>query len=615
MTITNSFVQKFIGGAVAVLAVTFLLAGVASAAIQGSAGPNYPDPVTVGQVGLAASLSISNTSDGTNATHSVSVTSISTTPSCGSTINNPCQPADIDLGVFTVHNGVGRAATACAGIVFTAGAPDASGAVTFTPGSAVTLGPAGQCVIDFTIDVLKVPTKDNSGAAGIQTGILGKAIFQDQTTLDFGSGTGSSQTTVNKAGSNTVTEIHDANHGVVTAVSAGTQVHDKATVTPSNATGTVSFQLYSDASCEVTNGAPQVVALSGGTAETSAVAANSAMSYRATYSGDTNFNSSVGDCEPLTVNKLTSTVSTAIHNSAHGTITSANPGDTVHDSASVTGSGPTPTGNVTFDYWTNSTCSSTAADTSGTFALSGGSVDATTFAKVVSVGGASFKAHYAGDSVYNADDGDCEQLTVEKASPNISTTPSAGGDIGVVLNDTATLTGGNSPTGSVTFKLFPPSDATCSGTPVYTEVDPSAPYATSPGYTSLVAGTYRWTADYAGDANNNADSSGCQDEQVVVTQPSGEWCSPGYWRNHLDAWVATGISTSALYSAYFDPVVVTKKGQKDNAPANPTLLEVVQHPQWYGGEAFNNVGDLLSEAHPDVNFVEGGERVENCPLN
>jgi hypothetical protein len=59
---------------------------------------------------------------------------------------------------------------------------------------------------------------------------------------------------------------------------------------------------------------------------------------------------------------------------------------------------------------------------------------------------------------------------------------------------------------------------------------------------------------------------------------------------------------------------LSKKGMKDGAPADPTLGDVVHNPQWYGGSAFNDVGDLLSEAHPDVNF--NGERVEDsCPLN
>lgn len=98
--------------------------------------------------------------------------------------------------------------------------------------------------------------------------------------------------------------------------------------------------------------------------------------------------------------------------------------------------------------------------------------------------------------------------------------------------------------------------------------------------------------------------------------PPTQWCSPGYWRqeHHLDSWAATGISPDELYSTYFGQITLSAKGIKDKAPTNPTLWQVLQAPQWYGGDAFNNVGDLLSAAHPDVNF--GGVRVENsCPLN
>jgi hypothetical protein len=96
----------------------------------------------------------------------------------------------------------------------------------------------------------------------------------------------------------------------------------------------------------------------------------------------------------------------------------------------------------------------------------------------------------------------------------------------------------------------------------------------------------------------------------------GEWCSPGYWRqeHHLDSWVATGISPDAKYSDYFEAVSLSKKAVKDGASEDPTLWEVLQSPEWYGGAAFNNVGDLLSTAHPDVDF--NGERFEDsCPLN
>lgn len=88
------------------------------------------------------------------------------------------------------------------------------------------------------------------------------------------------------------------------------------------------------------------------------------------------------------------------------------------------------------------------------------------------------------------------------------------------------------------------------------------------------------------------------------------WCSPGYWRNHPAAWEATGISPTENYTDYFDASTLSKKASNKN----PTLGEVVQAPQTYGGEAFNNVGDLLSAAHPDVNF-EGERTEDSCPLS
>ena len=97
----------------------------------------------------------------------------------------------------------------------------------------------------------------------------------------------------------------------------------------------------------------------------------------------------------------------------------------------------------------------------------------------------------------------------------------------------------------------------------------------------------------------------------------GQWCSPGYWRqpHHLDSWPATGYSPGDLVVdalGYFPPV--TRQGVRAGATTNPTLWEVLQAPQYYGGDAFNAVGDLLSYAHPDVDFF--GERVEDsCPLN
>src|SRR5262249_43520165 len=96
--------------------------------------------------------------------------------------------------------------------------------------------------------------------------------------------------------------------------------------------------------------------------------------------------------------------------------------------------------------------------------------------------------------------------TVTKASPSIATQASAGVSLGGSLFDTATLSGGVVPSGTITFRLYGPNDANCSGSPVSTStasVVGNGSYI-SGSFTPTAVGTYRWVASYGGDANNNA---------------------------------------------------------------------------------------------------------------
>ena len=102
--------------------------------------------------------------------------------------------------------------------------------------------------------------------------------------------------------------------------------------------------------------------------------------------------------------------------------------------------------------------------------------------------------------------------------PTIATTPSGSVPAGGTVSDSATLTGGASPSGIVTFKLFSPGDTTCSGTPFATKTGTlSGGTASSGPVTVGAAGTYNWVAAYSGDGNNSPVSSPCGSEQVVVT--------------------------------------------------------------------------------------------------
>jgi hypothetical protein len=104
-----------------------------------------------------------------------------------------------------------------------------------------------------------------------------------------------------------------------------------------------------------------------------------------------------------------------------------------------------------------------------------------------------------------------------KGGPTIATTPSGSAPAGGTVSDSAKVTGGASPSGSVTFKLFGPGDTTCS-TPIATKTATlSGGNASSGPVTAGAAGTYNWTATYSGDANNRPVTSPCGSEKVVVS--------------------------------------------------------------------------------------------------
>jgi virginiamycin B lyase len=114
-----------------------------------------------------------------------------------------------------------------------------------------------------------------------------------------------------------------------------------------------------------------------------------------------------------------------------------------------------------------------------------------------------------------------ESVVVAKADPDIETHASSGVSLGGAVHDTAILTDGFHPEGSITFKLFGPNDKACEHAvfSTTTEVDGNNSYQ-SASFTPKDAGTYRWAARYSGDDNNISAISECTDahEAVVVAK-------------------------------------------------------------------------------------------------
>lgn len=95
--------------------------------------------------------------------------------------------------------------------------------------------------------------------------------------------------------------------------------------------------------------------------------------------------------------------------------------------------------------------------------------------------------------------------------------------VGGGVYDTATISGGNSPTGTITFLLYGPADDTCSRAPIFTSVKPVMGAGTDPvtvtsDNTVLPAnGLYHFVASYSGDAvHAPAGPTACADPAQAV---------------------------------------------------------------------------------------------------
>ncbi|MEU8279720.1 vWA domain-containing protein [Microbispora bryophytorum] len=194
-------------------------------------------------------------------------------------------------------------------------------------------------------------------------------------------------------------------------------------------------------------------------------------------------------------------------------------GGNVSDTATLSG-GFHPTGTVEFQLFGpgDTDCATPIATRTGT--VSGGGTAASGDIPAGGVGTYRWVASYSGDDANNPVTSECgdEEVEVVKATPGIATTPSGSVPAGGVVSDTANLSGGFHPDGQVTFKLYAPGDTDCA-TPIATRTGDlsGSGTAVSGDVTVGAGGTYRWTATYGGDDDNNSVTSPCSEEQVTVT--------------------------------------------------------------------------------------------------
>jgi hypothetical protein len=104
--------------------------------------------------------------------------------------------------------------------------------------------------------------------------------------------------------------------------------------------------------------------------------------------------------------------------------------------------------------------------------------------------------------------------------PTIATSASSA-VAGQPIHDTATLAGGDTPSGTITWNVYRSSDTTCSSPlgSVSDSVDGDGNYVSAP-WSPPSTGSYQWVATYSGDNGNLSVSTKCNDpnEQSVVSK-------------------------------------------------------------------------------------------------
>ena len=247
--------------------------------------------------------------------------------------------------------------------------------------------------------------------------------------------------------------------------------------------------------------------------------------------GDGNNNSvtSGASDEPVTVDKASPTISTAVTTSEEVVGTGA-----LQDTATLA-KGYNETGPITFTLYASD---QTTVEHTEQVAANGNSTVSTVTGWVPTAAGTYYWVASYGDGNNNSvtSGASDEPVQVDKATPTFYTTPNPlSGTVGAttVLNDTATLKSGYNPGGTITFYLFAPGvtpDSTYSNN-VYTDVvsvsgnttyDTTTSGINHGGYTlptsGTIAGTYQWVAIYSGDSNNKGATDSSSNESVPIAK-------------------------------------------------------------------------------------------------
>jgi hypothetical protein len=439
------------------------------------------------------------------------------------------------------------------------------------------------------------------------------------------------------------------NSGTSLTEPVGTAVTDTAALSGDNAstaTGTVTYNVYSDAACTtLVNGGPAQTISTAGTPPSSApVTLNLPGTYywQAVYSGDTANGGSESTCglngevEIVSSGSTPTSVSTTLSGDGQsGSSVSVPAGTTVTDTASLNGDAAgSATGTVTYDVYADAACTDLVNSGAAEAITTPGTPPPSAGVTLSTPGTYYWEASYSGDADNAPSASTCgpggEVETVTPAETTVTTELSGDGQNGTAIavpagtsvTDMATLAGTDAwvATGSVTYTVY--SDAACS-----TEVSTATVAITTPGtlpasapVTLTIAGTYYWQVAYGGDDLGNAPSvstcgasgevetvtmapttlaaslSGGGQSGTAIAVPAGTAVTDTATLSGPDAVRATGMVTYTVYSdaACTDAVAGTTAsiGPAGTVPSAAATLTIAGTYYWqvsYSGDG-NNLG-------------------------
>lgn len=234
-----------------------------------------------------------------------------------------------------------------------------------------------------------------------------------------------------------------------------------------------------------------------------------------TYAGDANNLGASTSCGAANQGSAVGTldvtlVAGAVNSTVGGSLTAT----------ATLGNGAIPGGQLTFRAFApgDTACSGAAAFTSTAAVKGNGSYSSAAFTPG-QVGSYRWTVAYSGDVNHAAAATACGAAasTVAKANPTIAGRVGKKLTVGTRFRDTATLAGGFSPGGTITFEIYLPGNRRCDR-PNFVNtvtVNGNGSFRSDP-FVAKRAGRYRFVARYSGDASNQAATEACSSPEQLA---------------------------------------------------------------------------------------------------